>query len=208
MISNDEMIEKMMEDLDGLDHVKTDEIPDIDLYMDQVTSFMDKHLSNTCRNPETDKILTKTMINNYAKNHILPAPEKKKYSKEHMILLIFIYYYKGVLSMNDVRKVLEPLTDGSNGSITETDLESIYNTVFSEEPQEISNIKKETEEQYERAKKHFAAADNGEKEKLQLFSMLCMMSFDVYIKKMLIERMIDRISEDSEEKNNVKKKKD
>ena len=42
---------------------------DIDLYMDQVTTFMDEHLSD-CKRREDDKILTKTMINNYTKNNL------------------------------------------------------------------------------------------------------------------------------------------
>ena len=54
-----------------------DELPDFELYMDQVTTFMDERLKNTTRNPGGDKILTKTMINNYAKNNLLPSPNKK-----------------------------------------------------------------------------------------------------------------------------------
>ena len=59
--------------------VKPEDIPNIDLYMDQVTTFMDSQLATSKRH-EDDKILTKTMINNYAKNDLLPPPEKKKYS--------------------------------------------------------------------------------------------------------------------------------
>ena len=73
-----------------IDYIKPADIPNIDLYMDQVTTFMDKHLESSKRYTE-DKLLTKTMINNYTKNNLLPPPEKKKYSRDHMILLIFIY---------------------------------------------------------------------------------------------------------------------
>ena len=57
--------------------------------MDQVTTFMDSNLKDSKRY-NADKILTKTMINNYAKNNLLPPPLKKKYSKEHILVLIFI----------------------------------------------------------------------------------------------------------------------
>ena len=70
--------------------------------MDQVTTFMNGHLASSKRNPD-DKILTKTMINNYAKNQLLPPPEKKKYSKEHQLLLIFIYYFKNILTIQDIQ---------------------------------------------------------------------------------------------------------
>ena len=90
-IDSQNLLESILQSLDRIDYIKPEDIPGIDLYMDQVTTFMDSHLSAS-RRYEDDKILTKTMINNYAKNHLLPPPEKKKYSREHMLLLIFIYY--------------------------------------------------------------------------------------------------------------------
>ena len=93
MKNNDQRIADFLARLDNLSYIRLDKIPEIDLYMDQVTSFMEDHLQKTKRNPE-DKVLTKTMINNYAKNRLLPPPVKKKYSREHILLLLFIYYYK------------------------------------------------------------------------------------------------------------------
>ena len=80
--------------IDGAKLPLWDELPKLELYMDQVTTFMDERLKSTARYPGEDKILTKTMINNYAKNDLLPPPVRKKYSKEHVLLLIFIYYFK------------------------------------------------------------------------------------------------------------------
>ena len=77
MKSNDDRLLDIFTRLDSLDYVKPEQIPNIDLYMDQVTTFMDEHLEKAKRYPE-DKILTKTMINNYAKNNLLPPPVKKK----------------------------------------------------------------------------------------------------------------------------------
>ena len=73
-----DLLNSILGSMDRIDYIKADDIPAIDLYMDQVTTFMESHLRNTTRNPETDKILTKTMINNYAKNDLLPPPVKKK----------------------------------------------------------------------------------------------------------------------------------
>ena len=86
-INQQDILNSILESLDRIDYIKPKEIPNIDLYMDQVTTFMEEHLNASKRYPD-DKILTKTMINNYAKNRLLPSPEKKKYSKEHMLLLI------------------------------------------------------------------------------------------------------------------------
>ena len=97
-IDTEDLLNSILGSLERIEYIKPEDIPNIDLYMDQVTTFMDSRLSSTVRNPGEDKILTKTMINNYAKNDLLPPPVKKKYSKEHVLLLIFIYYYKGILS--------------------------------------------------------------------------------------------------------------
>lgn len=81
------------------------DIPEIDLYMDQVTTFMDSRLGAYKRTPE-DKILTKAMINNYTKNKVLPVPHKKKYAPEQLKLLIALYHMKGVLSLDDIGALL------------------------------------------------------------------------------------------------------
>ena len=91
--------------------VSAEEIPDIDLYMDQVTTFMEQKLSPCTRDPENDKILTKTMINNYAKSSPLIPPVKKKYGTDHMLLLLFIFYMKSFLSISDIEAVLGPVRD-------------------------------------------------------------------------------------------------
>ena len=100
-----DLLNSITENLKRIDYIKPEEIPNIDLYMDQVTTFMDEHLAGTKRRDE-DKILTKTMINNYSKNNLLPPSVKKKYSKEHVLLLIFIYYFKSILSIKDIETVL------------------------------------------------------------------------------------------------------
>ena len=76
-IDTKDMLNSILSSISQIDYIKPEEIPNIDLYMDQVTTFMEKNLSSTKRYEE-DKILTKTMINNYAKNNLLPPPVKKK----------------------------------------------------------------------------------------------------------------------------------
>ena len=79
-IDHENLLNSILASLDRIEYINPDDIPNIDLYMDQVTTFMDSRLSSTSRYPGEDKILTKTMINNYAKNDLLPPPVKKKYS--------------------------------------------------------------------------------------------------------------------------------
>ena len=109
-IDSDKILHDLLNSLDSLEGIRPEEIPNIALYMDQVTTFMDAQLASS-RRFESDKVLTKTMINNYAKNKLLPPPVKKKYSPEHMMLLVFIYYFKNILSITDIQTLLAPITD-------------------------------------------------------------------------------------------------
>ena len=81
-IDTENLLNSIMESLSRIEYIRPEDIPDIELYMDQVTTFMDSRLRATTRNPGDNKVLTKTMINNYAKNDLLPPPIRKKYSRE------------------------------------------------------------------------------------------------------------------------------
>ncbi len=194
-IDSRDLLNSILKSLDRIDHIKPTDLPNIELYMDQVTTFMDERLKNTTRNPSGDKILTKTMINNYAKNNLLPSPNKKKYSKEHMLLLIFIYYFKGVMSISDIQTLFKPLTDKYFGDDKEFRLEDIYNEVFSMEKGEVDNLKKDVVRKFRVAEKTFQDCPEGEKEFLQMFSLICELCFDIYTKKLLVEKMIDSMSQ-------------
>ena len=152
---------------------------------------MESHLKHSTRNPEEDKILTKTMINNYAKNDLLPPPVRKKYSKEHVMLLIFIYYYKGILSIGDIQRLLRPITGRFFHAAGEYGLEEIYEEAFGLEQEQIDLLKKDIMERFRRSEQTFQDAPQEDREFLQTFAFICMLSFDVYVKKLLIEKMID-----------------
>ena len=193
-LETEDLLQSILDSLDRIDYIRPDDIPDIELYMDQVTTFMDSRLKNAARNPEVDKILTKTMINNYAKNDLLPPPVRKKYSREHMLLLIFIYYFKGILSISDIQTVLKPITDRFFAGNEGLKLETIYNEVFSLEREEVEVTKQDVVRKFHKAQETFSDAAAEDQEFLQTFSFICMLSFDVYVKKMLIEKLIDSCS--------------
>ena len=184
----------ILDHISGMDYIKPEDLPNIDLYMDQVTTFMDTHLEATKRNEE-DKILTKTMINNYAKNDLLPPPEKKKYTKEHVLALIFIYYFKSILSINDIQSILNPITDKYFGKDSEFKLEDVYKEVFGLEHDETQNLMKDLAKKFKTSRNTFANAPAEDADMLRTFSFICMLSYDVYIKKTLIERLIDQMND-------------
>ncbi len=188
-------LNSLIEDLiSNIPLIDSKEVPNIDLYMDQVTTFVEKHLG-TSKRYEEDKVLTKTMINNYTKNNLLPPPDKKKYSKEHILLLVFIYYFKNILSINDIKKLLTPINESYFKSEGDLKLEDIYQQISRDELNQINDIKKEITSRINEADNIFKEQSPEEAKYLQYFALICSMSFDVYIKKHLIEKLIDNIEE-------------
>ena len=192
-IDSNKILHDLLNSLESLEGIRPEEIPNIDLYMDQVTTIMDTQLASS-RRFESDKVLTKTMINNYAKNKLLPPPVKKKYSPEHMMLLIFIYYLKNILSITDIQTLLSPITDRYFGSDSSFSIEDLYREVFRMEKSEIDVVKEDLLKKYDISRTFFCDAPAEDQEFLQLFSFICLMSFDVYLKKQMIEHMVDHLA--------------
>lgn len=193
MEKKDNYIRNILKQMQKMKYISPDDIPNIDLYMDQVTTFMDENLKES-RRFEEDKLITKTMINNYTKNNLLPPPNKKKYTKEHILLLIFIYYFKNILSISDIRSIFQPLNEKYYGKSDEAkiSLEEIYEEVFGYESEQVDDITVDIIRKYRKARKAFAKDDSPEnRDFLTTFSLICTLSFDVYVKKMLVERLID-----------------
>lgn len=199
MKTNEERLREMLNRLGSMTHVEPEEIPDIDLYMDQVTTFMESHLKDARRYPE-DKVLTKTMINNYAKNHLLPPPVKKKYSKEHILMLTFIYYFKNIMSISDIQVLLGPVAEQFFPGEGSLKLTEVYEEIMNLELEQIEPLVKDITRKFRKAGTSFPDADTTEQEFLQKFAFICMLSFDVYVKKQVIENLIDQMTPASDEK--------
>lgn len=187
-----EFVEEVANRIRSLDYIKIDDIPGIELYMDQVIKFMDDHFASLKRY-EGDKMLTKTMINNYTKNKLLPSPEKKKYGKDHMLLLIFIYYFKNVLSIKDINSILTPLTENFFAdSDKDFSLSDIYDEVFEVCKSATADISRSVLKAFDRAKNSFEGEDDEKKKKyLNNFAFIASLCFDVHVKKTIVENMID-----------------
>ena len=199
---------ELLKQLGRIDYIKPGTFPNIDLYMDQVTTFMNEHLTHS-KIKEDEKILTKTMINNYAKNDLLPPPVNKKYSREHMIVLTFIYYFKSILSISEIQSLLGPLTDrffnpkDNPGHIS---MEDIYDEIFASIKSQLSTVSDDVTARLESEKEHFTNVKNtSDREFLQTFSMICMLGFDVFLKKQIIESLVDSLVPKPPKEKNPKK---
>lgn len=103
------------------------ELPNVDLYLDQVVTFINSSLnsfilSNVSNSSKTEnQVLTKTMINNYVKNKLIEPPKKKKYSKVQLAKLFVICILKQVYSMNDIKDLI-------NIALQHSDIKIAYNS--------------------------------------------------------------------------------
>ncbi len=183
----------LLEKYSHIPYIRPSMLPKIDLYMDQVTTFMEERLQDMRRNPE-DKILTKTMINNYTKNRLLPAPVKKKYTDEHLLLLNYIYYLKNILSIGDISVLLEPMTRRYWGKKDNgTSMRTIYRDILTLEHQMYRDSHEDVRKKIELAGNSFTDKNLPEEELeyLQTFALVSMLAFDVSLKKRMMEFLID-----------------
>ncbi len=185
-----DLTHQVLHSLKELDYVHPADIPNIDLYVDQVTSFLDRELYSVKRSAD-EKSLTKTMINNYTKNHVLPSPDKKKYSRDHLLLLIFIYYMKSFLSMKDIQRILSPVTERYFGQEDDFSIYEIYEHLVGMESDMASMLVRDIISKYKKSQSVFADAPDEDQALLQRFALICALSFDVFMKKMVIEKLID-----------------
>lgn len=133
---NDKQSLKLQQELDNWNNKmqgkklpRWKELPEFEVYMDQVIMLMEKYLGEYFEYTD-DAVLTPSMINNYVKQKIMPAPEKKKYSKIHLSYLIIICMLKSVMSIQDIHDIIEyKLAEGDISVVLDWFVE-IYESQF------------------------------------------------------------------------------
>lgn len=185
---NEKELLELLDELCSFNQLKYSNIPDIDLYMDQVTTFIDEKLSHLKRD-EQEVALTKTMINNYTKAGILMPPKKKKYSRQNMVLIVLTYYLKQILSINDIQMLFSPLVSKiKSGENYDEDLENIYNGFLDIEKSEIEKFKNTF---YDMVKEKEGLGNNNDKNINELIVIVISLVIKSSIQKRMAEKIID-----------------
>ncbi len=184
------IIQDVLKQYGDQSNIKSSQIPELKLYIDQVTTFLSQHLEKRSRFPD-EKIITKTMVNNYTKNKLLPPPDKKKYSREHLMLLILIYYFKSYLSITDIQTVLSPLSEYCFDQDDRLSLAEIYDRLFSGEAELINAVSDSISHELEFSQSLFSDINDDNREYLDRFALICTLSLDIYLRKKIVEQLID-----------------
>ena len=179
-----------IKDLNLNETIPLSDIPKIYLYMDQVITLFENALSKTKRNND-DKILTKTMINNYTKDKLLMPADKKKYSTDHIIMMILIYNLKQLLSINDIKLLLNKLVEKFNTDKDNIDLENFYKHFLHIQNVETNNFYKTIED-----KLNFILDDNfnidDDEDYSKLVIIILTLVYNANMYKRLAENLIDK----------------
>lgn len=202
-------MKKMKQTLEGLGlekQITLTDLPDIDLYIDQVIQLFENTFGSVRRNDE-DKVLTKTMINNYAKGKIFIPIKNKKYSKEHLILISLIYHLKGGLTLNDIKATLH----GINKRIMEEniDLNGFYQSYLDLYEENAERFAQEAGERITAANKEaekFANEEGDYIEKvLNIISFITMSNFYRRMAEKYVDEIIEEMNVIEPEKKQEKK---
>ena len=183
----------------GFSIIDVDDIPKIDLYMDQVLTFLGERLKRTARKSDADKL---TMINNYVKNKVMIPPIKKKYGRDHILLLLVIYYMKSFLSIDDIKKIVGPVSDKYAQPTTRSaehmtgrkhrySMSDVYTEIFKYVGEDVEKFPGEMAKILDESDRAFMSAPEEDREMLRRFHVICHLSADIYLRKILIEKLLD-----------------
>lgn len=198
-----ELLERMVCEA-ATQNMSLGDMPDLELYVEQLTSLLESKLGE-CRRGEDDKVITKTMINNYTKAGLLMPSHNKKYGKEHMILLLLIYNLKNILSISDIRSLFGPvLNDISSRDDDIMSLAEIYSTYLDLNQINFDNFYSSFLKKIDLINDRTADLPMENKDRAQLFLYVLMLVAQANAQKRLAERIIDDFFKprDKEEKDN------
>jgi len=195
----DEKKKKLMdlsEEVSLFKEINISDIPCVDLYMDQITTFFEDKLGHLKRD-ESDAIFTKTMINNYTKDKVLMRTKSKKYSKEHIMLLILIYNLKQVLSINDIKTLFSPIIKNLASSNEDNiSLDEIYTSFLEIKEGELKSFSNNFEDRLKVISEKTSAMENNTNNLAELFLTVLMLVNQANEQKRLAEKIIDNFFKD------------
>ncbi|ADK07990.1 TPA: DUF1836 domain-containing protein [Bacillus anthracis] len=180
-----ENINKLLETLHLEKNITLEDIPNVDLYVDQVVQLFENTYADTTRTDD-EKVLTKTMINNYAKGKLFIPIKNKKYSKEHMILISLIYQLKGALSINDIKSSLEHINE-SLLSDDSFELNMLYKDYLTLTENNVESFKQDINNRVSEVSE-ISSLEDSKLEKFLLLNSLVNMS-NMY--RRLAEKLVD-----------------
>jgi len=172
-----------------------EQLPEIELYVEQMTSYLEERLGDTLRAAD-EKIITKPMVNNYAKGGLIPRPKNRKYGREHLIPLMFICFLKQSLSFQEIKTALSLRP-------TEQEQQEAYGHFIQLVNDYRASFTKAQEARMGRIRA--AVGEGATKEELALL-YVTLTSLEAAADKLLCSRILKRLQDNADEKPNTSPK--
>ncbi|MGI6731818.1 MAG: DUF1836 domain-containing protein [Anaerovoracaceae bacterium] len=186
----EEYLKLKIEELAAEGFIPLERFPDLDIYMDQAAAFMNEELK-IYKKKKNDQVITKTMIGNYVKHKMLPRPENKKYTRDHMVLLTIIYYLKGSFQMGEIEKLMKPLISNYNSEFDDKiNLMSIYEGLSTLQETELQSLLSDTKEDIKTIKHHLSEAELSDDDMVELFMLIVNLAIKADAQKYLAQKLL------------------
>ncbi|MFL0248566.1 DUF1836 domain-containing protein [Candidatus Clostridium stratigraminis] len=186
-----EQLIELINEISNFEDIKLSDIPCIDLYMDQVTTFFDDKL-NPLKRDADEKILTKTMINNYAKAKLLMPIKGKKYSKDQILLLSLIYNLKQILSLNDLNLILSPIIKNLSLEKENYFLDEIYAVFLHMNKLQREEFNSWFNNKLDLVSKEASSIEYENRETIEVILTILMLISSANAQKKMAEKIIDK----------------
>lgn len=187
----EEYIKSILDDYVNKGRIQAKDFPDMELYMDQAAMYMNKKLE-IYQKPDEEPVMTKAMISNYVKHDMLPKPNKKKYSRDHLAMLTLIYYLKGVLQVQDIEDLMKPLIDNYNAEFAEHyNLLKLYNGIETLYSAHRADIVEEVNQDIDDIKKFLSKYENEDDDATELFMLISLLAMKADAQRYMVQKLMD-----------------
>lgn len=181
-----------------------DEMPEVELYMDQVVSLLNKELA-VYKEKEQD-VFTKSMVSNYVKHKVLPKPENKKYNKEHMVILNMIFQLKSILQMDEMKVLFKSFVENHESILEEQyDMEGLYDSLLRSRDKEILQMTNHIHEDIEYVKAVMEEMGTSDDDAHEIMGVILILAIQSNAYRLMARKLLNEYFIDNKKKSERKK---
>ena len=181
-----------------------DEMPEVELYMDQVVSLLNKELA-VYKEKEQD-VFTKSMVSNYVKHKVLPKPENKKYNKEHMVILNMIFQLKSIFQMDEMKVLFKSFVENHESILEEQyDMEGLYDSLLRSRDKEILQMTNHIHEDIEYVKAVMEEMGTSDDDAHEIMGVILILAIQSNASRLMARKLLNEYFIDNKKKSERKK---
>ena len=181
-----------------------DEMPEVELYMDQVVSLLNKELA-VYKEKEQD-VFTKSMVSNYVKHKVLPKPENKKYNKEHMIILNMIFQLKSIFQMDEMKVLFKSFVENYESILEKQyDMEGLYDSLLRSRDKEILQMTNHIHEDIEYVKAVMEEMGTSDDDAHEIMGVILILAIQSNAYRLMARKLLNEYFIDNKKKSERKK---